>query len=159
MLARDGRRCQIKLPGCTLIATECDHIVRPEEGGAQYDPANLQAVCKPCNVAKRNRELAVEPPAVNVPETKPKHGGGWSRDWTGHGLGRPEMTFEEIMAASAKPDIAHGIRCSMEANSSPRGGSCDLPGPAVVPTEKRRREEAPLGRAVTGLLPLSRAES
>src|SRR5689334_22920217 len=58
VLARDGRLCQIKRPGCTVIATEVDHRVRPEAGGAEYDPANLRAACKACNVGKRNAELA-----------------------------------------------------------------------------------------------------
>jgi 5-methylcytosine-specific restriction endonuclease McrA len=53
VLARDGHLCRIQGPRCTLNATEVDHIVRPEDGGAWYDPANLRASCGPCNRGRR----------------------------------------------------------------------------------------------------------
>jgi 5-methylcytosine-specific restriction endonuclease McrA len=49
VLERDGRLCQIRGPRCQLEATEVDHIVRPEDGGAWYDEVNLRAACGPCN--------------------------------------------------------------------------------------------------------------
>lgn len=57
-LARDGRVCQIGLPGCRVVATTADHIVELEDGGARYVLENLQAACRSCNTAKRNMRLA-----------------------------------------------------------------------------------------------------
>jgi 5-methylcytosine-specific restriction endonuclease McrA len=58
VLARDGFRCQIRLPGCLGRATAADHVVELEDGGSPYSLSNLQAACRPCNTAKRNRSLA-----------------------------------------------------------------------------------------------------
>ncbi len=62
ILARDGHRCQIRLPGCTGQAREVDHIVPVEHGGAWWDPANLRASCARCNrsrgAALTNRDRA-----------------------------------------------------------------------------------------------------
>ena len=58
IVQRDGGWCQLRYEKCRSRATTADHIVRPEEGGAFWDPANLQAACVSCNVAKRNRLLA-----------------------------------------------------------------------------------------------------
>ena len=58
VLERDGRVCMIRLPGCMVAATAVDHIVELEDGGAPYAMENLQAACRPCNTAKRNRSLA-----------------------------------------------------------------------------------------------------
>ena len=55
VLARDGRRCQLQLPGCTQRATQVDHRVDIADGGAPYDPANCQAACAQCNLSKMNR--------------------------------------------------------------------------------------------------------
>ncbi len=43
ILKRDNRRCRL----CGAPATEIDHIA-----GSSSDPNNLQALCKPCNMAK-----------------------------------------------------------------------------------------------------------
>lgn len=59
VLLRDGFECQLKCARtCRGVADSADHRVRPEDGGALFDPANLQAACRPCNTAKRNRQLA-----------------------------------------------------------------------------------------------------
>lgn len=58
VLARDGYRCQIRLPGCLGRATSADHVIELEDGGPLYELGNLQAACRPCNTAKRNRALA-----------------------------------------------------------------------------------------------------
>ena len=58
VLERDGKVCQIRLPGCRGVATAVDHIVELDDGGAELDPGNLQAACVPCNTAKRNRRVA-----------------------------------------------------------------------------------------------------
>jgi hypothetical protein len=54
ILERDGQRCQIRLPKCLGAANQVDHKVPVEQGGAPYDPDNLRAACRPCNVARRN---------------------------------------------------------------------------------------------------------
>lgn len=59
VLIRDGYMCRLKVAKrCRGWANSVDHTVRPEDGGAFYDPANLKACCVPCNTSKRNRELA-----------------------------------------------------------------------------------------------------
>lgn len=42
---REHPYCQ--WPGCHRLAVVPDHIVPLAEGGARYDPANLQSLCKP----------------------------------------------------------------------------------------------------------------
>jgi 5-methylcytosine-specific restriction endonuclease McrA len=54
VLARDAYQCRIGLPGCQGRATQADHIVSLEVGGAPFDMGNLQAACKHCNVTKEN---------------------------------------------------------------------------------------------------------
>jgi hypothetical protein len=55
VLARDNHTCQIQRPGCTQLATEVDHIVPVTKGGAKYDPRNLRAACRKCNLGRINR--------------------------------------------------------------------------------------------------------
>ena len=51
---RDGQ-CMLRTSKkCSGRAEVADHIVRPEEGGAMYDPANLRAACRSCNFARHN---------------------------------------------------------------------------------------------------------
>ncbi|MCK4624021.1 MAG: HNH endonuclease [Phycisphaerae bacterium] len=52
VLARDPicRICKRK------PTTEADHIVPIREGGARYDLANLQGLCKPCHSRKTATE-------------------------------------------------------------------------------------------------------
>lgn len=52
ILERDNYRCQIQLPGCTILATEVDHIQPLARGGPPLDPANLRAACRHCNQAR-----------------------------------------------------------------------------------------------------------
>lgn len=52
ILERDGYLCMIRLPCCTQIATEVDHIIQPSAGGRRLDPDNLRAACQPCNSAR-----------------------------------------------------------------------------------------------------------
>lgn len=54
VLARDGRTCQIRMPGCTGTATTGDHIVPKARGGTD-DPDNVQAACHHCNSSKQAR--------------------------------------------------------------------------------------------------------
>lgn len=48
VLARDGHRCQLKLPGCSTVATEVHHVLGK---GVSDDPADCLAACQPCNLA------------------------------------------------------------------------------------------------------------
>jgi hypothetical protein len=72
VLERDNHRCQVGLKKCRGKANTVDHIERPEEGGAEYDPANLRASCRSCNMVRHNaayfREkvdaAASEPPTI-----------------------------------------------------------------------------------------------
>lgn len=50
VLARDAYRCQLKLPGCTTIATTVDHIRSREVAGDGED--NLRAACAWCNMSR-----------------------------------------------------------------------------------------------------------
>ena len=46
---RDGYRCRLcGRPG----RLECDHVRPLHRGGAPYDPANLQTLCRRCHVEK-----------------------------------------------------------------------------------------------------------
>ena len=48
VLDRDGWRCQ----RCGSYGHEVDHVVPVEQGGAMYDPANCQVLCRGCHIAK-----------------------------------------------------------------------------------------------------------
>src|SRR3954464_587513 len=45
---RDRATCQLRLPGCTIVATVADHIVEVAAGGSD-DPWNVRAVCQGCH--------------------------------------------------------------------------------------------------------------
>jgi 5-methylcytosine-specific restriction endonuclease McrA len=51
VMARDNRRCQLRLPVCTIDATEVDHI-RPRSLGGGDELDNLRAVCHPCHLGR-----------------------------------------------------------------------------------------------------------
>lgn len=51
VMARDAHRCQLRLPPCTITATEVDHIL-PRSVGGTDDLDNLRAVCHRCHVAR-----------------------------------------------------------------------------------------------------------
>lgn len=52
ILTRDNHQCQIAGPKCTGTATHVDHIIPITKGGAWWDPDNLRAACKNCNLAR-----------------------------------------------------------------------------------------------------------
>lgn len=43
-------------PGCTQHSVDADHIIPISRGGARYDLANGQALCRSHHSAKTNRE-------------------------------------------------------------------------------------------------------
>lgn len=59
ILDRDGHTCQLRLAGCTTVATHADHIVPISEGGKRLDPDNVRASCEHCNL-KRNTQRQAE---------------------------------------------------------------------------------------------------
>ncbi len=67
VLERDGFVCQLRLPGCTGLATQADHIV----AGDDHSLANLQAACAHCNAAKNHRERPRPAPLRREPEAHP----------------------------------------------------------------------------------------
>ncbi|MGE3794455.1 MAG: HNH endonuclease [Dehalococcoidia bacterium] len=52
VIERDGGLCQLRLEGCTEIATTADHIVPMALGGTE-DLGNLRASCGACNERRR----------------------------------------------------------------------------------------------------------
>lgn len=56
VLARDGGRCVLRLPGCLGVATVADHRANRGAGGSKVlnDPACLVAACELCNGAKED---------------------------------------------------------------------------------------------------------
>lgn len=58
VLERDGYLCRVQLEGCTvrapLVGGHVDHVIPLHQGGAKYDPANVRASCRSCNL-KRGR--------------------------------------------------------------------------------------------------------
>ena len=61
VIERDGHRCR----ACGRAGKlECDHIVALHHGGAVYDPANLQTVCRACHIAKTAAENRRPPTAA-----------------------------------------------------------------------------------------------
>lgn len=53
--ARD-KTCQLNYTGCTIIATEADHIRNITEGGDPLDLSNGQGVCTNCHKQKTQSE-------------------------------------------------------------------------------------------------------
>lgn len=49
VLARDGGRCRLGLPGCTVIADCVHHTIGRKVSGD--DPAHLVSACTSCNLA------------------------------------------------------------------------------------------------------------
>ena len=44
--------CELRLPGCTFLATQGDHIT-PREQGGKATAANTRSACAPCNIRRR----------------------------------------------------------------------------------------------------------
>ena len=73
VLRRDDYKCQIQGPGCTVLATEADHIVPNDD----HSPENLQSVCHPCHREKTKLEakLGMEARRKRGLRPQPKHPG------------------------------------------------------------------------------------
>ena len=55
VIASAGGQCQVRGPKCRKIATQCDHIIPPTQGGAWFDKSNLRASCTTCNYSRIDR--------------------------------------------------------------------------------------------------------
>ena len=56
VIARYGNRCWLEMPGCTVKATEDDHIIPFSAGGKDTVP-NIRRACKHCNASRQDRVL------------------------------------------------------------------------------------------------------
>ncbi|MXY35932.1 MAG: HNH endonuclease [Dehalococcoidia bacterium] len=63
VLERDGYRCQACGKAGRL---EVDHIRRVRDGGEEWEPSNLQALCRGCHIAKTGAEQ--RPPVLTPSE-------------------------------------------------------------------------------------------
>ena len=68
VLVRDRNVCQIAFDGCTVRATEVDHVIPRSRGGSDQ-LENLQAACSRCHASKTGREA--NPPRRRPPEPHP----------------------------------------------------------------------------------------
>lgn len=59
VIARDGGICQLRLAGCTAVATTADHIVSPRAGGSDAS-TNLRASCLNCNEVRRRAQVVAQ---------------------------------------------------------------------------------------------------
>jgi 5-methylcytosine-specific restriction endonuclease McrA len=67
ILKRDDHLCRIGRPGCTVTATEVDHIIP----GDDHSDGNLRAACHHCN-QQANIATRPRPPSMRRPaETHP----------------------------------------------------------------------------------------
>jgi 5-methylcytosine-specific restriction endonuclease McrA len=80
ILERDKFRCQVRSPACQIVATMVDHRIAVRDGGAWFDPENLQACCRACNAykaaqANRLRHRRLPQPSRWWPQRKdPRNG-------------------------------------------------------------------------------------
>lgn len=59
ILERDGHRCQVRLPGCTDVATHAHHTMGRDRTGD--DPRYIVASCEHCNLTTGQPALAPDP--------------------------------------------------------------------------------------------------
>lgn len=57
VIATWGNRCWLGMPGCSITATEDDHII-PFSHGGKDTVANLRRACKHCNAMRQDRVLS-----------------------------------------------------------------------------------------------------
>lgn len=69
ILDRDQWRCQARLDGCLIAATEVDHI-HPWFLGGGDEPENLRGICHSCHAKKTGRESLL---ARRMNQSKAKH--------------------------------------------------------------------------------------
>jgi 5-methylcytosine-specific restriction endonuclease McrA len=66
VLARDNYECRIRGPRCRGAAGTVNHIVPVSQGGAFFDPENLESACGACNysagayLTRDNRRAIIE---------------------------------------------------------------------------------------------------
>jgi len=102
ILARDGYVCQIRLPGCTTVATTVDHRVELGDGGALYDPENLQGACASCNSAKRNTAVAARARGNGVAARAAVDLPRWVEEWASQ-RGQSPALLDDLRAGRTAP--------------------------------------------------------
>ena len=117
ILERDNHLCQIRSDGCTVVATEVDHIVPTSKGGGWFDPTNLRGSCFSCNNKRVDRKrtegwrtartrivLVVGPP------------GAGKTTWVNENKGEHDLVvdYDSIAAALGSP-VKHGHTDSIHA--------------------------------------------
>ena len=70
-MKRDRWRCQLRLPGCAGAASQCDHIIQPDNGGG-HGLANLRAVCKPCHAKRTAQQSNTGGSGKTDPQPQPR---------------------------------------------------------------------------------------
>ena len=58
-LKRAKYRCEVQLSDCQGRAFIADHIVSRRNGGAEYDQANLRAICRSCDNKLKENHLGL----------------------------------------------------------------------------------------------------
>ena len=53
---RENPKCQLRFEGCTIWATEVDHVTPLFDGGDPWDWDNLQSTCHECHAKKTAEE-------------------------------------------------------------------------------------------------------
>ena len=69
---RDAWTCQY----CGKPSWCADHVIRPDEGGPFFDPANLRAACRSCNTGRRYHGPDWTPPNRR-PQLVPARPSSW----------------------------------------------------------------------------------
>lgn len=82
-LFKKGNICQLRLPGCTRIATEMDHDGEAVDGTRFDERRWVRRVCASCHKKRHNREISN--PKLSVSQTA----GGGAADSDNRSLGGP----------------------------------------------------------------------
>lgn len=61
ILERDRWLCTLRLSCCTTVATQVHHIHPLSRGGSKYDPSNVTASCRACNLQQGDRAIIKQP--------------------------------------------------------------------------------------------------
>lgn len=70
-MKRDQWRCQLRFTGCAGAASQCDHIIQPDQGGG-HGLANLRAVCKPCHAKRTAQQSNAHSGSRADPQPQPR---------------------------------------------------------------------------------------
>jgi hypothetical protein len=160
ILNRDNYLCQIQGDGCTINATEVDHIVPVSQGGAWFDPINLRGACFTCNNKRIDRQkteqwrtacarivLVIGPP------------GAGKTTWVQQNRGEHDLVVDyDALAVALGSTLPHGHSdaihtATMAARnavlSSLRKGKIDVGRAWIISSNPRAEEMFPFHTVVT----------